>query len=45
MMYHHQRLSVWAFDQSTQWWDIMVPSFTESPWVQNICMLMDTLVL
>ncbi len=39
-----RRPSVWAFSRATEWWNVIVPSFTTSQWVQNLRMLEETLL-
>ncbi|KAK0154186.1 hypothetical protein N1851_003732 [Merluccius polli] len=35
--------SVWAFNRVSEWWNIVVPGFTNAQWVQNFRMSEETL--
>ncbi|KAK0152795.1 hypothetical protein N1851_005668 [Merluccius polli] len=35
--------SVWAFNRASEWWNIVVSSFTNAQWVQNFRMSEETL--
>ncbi|XP_077088405.1 uncharacterized protein LOC143740226 [Siphateles boraxobius] len=36
--------SVWAFNRATEWWDVIVPGFTNAQWVQNFRMSEETFI-
>nr|XP_055023093.1 uncharacterized protein LOC129413421 [Misgurnus anguillicaudatus] len=38
------RPSVWAFDRASEWWDVIVPGFTNSQWLENFRMSEETFV-
>ncbi|CAM4570163.1 unnamed protein product [Leuciscus chuanchicus] len=38
------RPSVWAFNRATEWWDVIVPGFTNAQWVQNFRMSEETFI-
>ncbi|KAL0985639.1 hypothetical protein UPYG_G00159810 [Umbra pygmaea] len=38
------RPSVWAFNRSTEWWDVIVSGFTNTQWVQNFRMSEETVI-
>uniref|UniRef100_A0A3P9P2V7 DDE Tnp4 domain-containing protein n=1 Tax=Poecilia reticulata TaxID=8081 RepID=A0A3P9P2V7_POERE len=35
--------TVWAINRSSHWWDVLVPGFTDSQWLQNFRMSEDTI--
>ncbi|XP_014866284.1 PREDICTED: putative nuclease HARBI1 [Poecilia mexicana] len=35
--------TVWAFNRSSHWWDVIVPGFTHSQWLQKFRMSEDTI--
>ncbi|XP_062302094.1 uncharacterized protein LOC134006997 [Osmerus eperlanus] len=39
-----RRPSVWAFNRATEWWDVIVPGFTNTQWVQNFRMSEETFI-
>uniref|UniRef100_A0A3Q1AUI2 DDE Tnp4 domain-containing protein n=1 Tax=Amphiprion ocellaris TaxID=80972 RepID=A0A3Q1AUI2_AMPOC len=39
---YRRKLSVWAFNRASQWWDFIVPGFTNAQWVQNFRMSEET---
>ncbi|XP_034062531.1 uncharacterized protein LOC117540122 [Gymnodraco acuticeps] len=40
----HRRPCVWMLDRATEWWGVIVPSFTHTQWVENFRMSEETYV-
>nr|XP_033968160.1 protein ANTAGONIST OF LIKE HETEROCHROMATIN PROTEIN 1-like isoform X1 [Pseudochaenichthys georgianus] len=40
----HRRPCVWMLDRATEWWGVIVPSFTHTQWVKNFRMSEETYV-
>ena len=36
--------SVWTFNRATEWWDVIVPGFNTTQWVQNFRMSKETII-
>lgn len=34
--------SIWKFDRTSEWWDVIVPGFTKAQWVENFRMSEET---
>lgn len=34
--------SIWTFDRTSEWWDVIVPGFTNVQWVENFKMTEET---
>lgn len=43
LKYYRRKPSIWAFNRASQWWDSIVPGFTNTQWVENFRMSEETL--
>lgn len=38
----HRIPSLWTFDRTSEWWDVIVPGFTNAQWIENFRMSEET---